>query len=92
MRVNLENLAGSTPDNCATMMEHLNGVVQSILLKEHPHIIVVGCTSHYFNLCCSYACQKLPAGVEVLLRDIYSQCAHSSKKVNILKEFRRFLE
>ena len=41
--VNLENLAGFAADICATMMGQLNGV-QSILLKEHPHIIVVCCT------------------------------------------------
>ena len=40
MGVNLENLAGFVADNCATMMGQLNGV-QSILLKEHPHIIIV---------------------------------------------------
>ena len=53
------------------MMGQLTGI-QSILLKEHPHIIVVGFTSHSFSLFFSYACQKLPKGVEVLVRDIYS--------------------
>ena len=62
------------------------------MLKEHPHIIVVGCTPHSFNLCSSYACQKLPKDVDVLGRDIYSHFAHSSKRVNILKEFQSFWE
>ena len=52
---------------------------QSILLKEHLHIIVVGCTSHSFNLCSWYACQKLPKGVEVLKANIYSHFAPSPK-------------
>ena len=91
MRVNLENLAGFAADNCATMMGQLNRV-QSILLKEHPHIIVLGGSFHSFSLCTSYACQKLPKGVEVSVRDIYSHFAHSSKRVNILKGFQRFLE
>ena len=68
---------------CATMMGQWNGV-QPILLKEHPHIIVVGCTPHSFNLCSSYACQKLPKGSEVLVGDIiYSYFAPSSKRVTI---------
>ena len=72
-------------------MGQLNGVL-SILLKEHPDIIVVGCTPHSFNLRSSYACQKLPKGVHVLVRDLYSHFAHGSKRVNILKEIQRFKE
>ena len=49
---------------CSLILE-----VQSILLKENAHIIVVGCTYHSFNLCYSYACQKLSKGVEVLVKD-----------------------
>ena len=60
--INLENLARFAADNCATIMGQLNGV-ESILLKENPHLIVVGCTSHSFNLCSSYASQKLPNSV-----------------------------
>ena len=83
--VNLENLAWFAPDNwtIATMMGQLNGV-QSILLKQHLHIIVVCFTSHSFNLCSSFACPKLSKGVEILVRDIYSHFVHS--------EFQRFLE
>ena len=69
MGVNLENLAEFAADNCASMMGQLNRV-QSILLKEHPHIIVIGCTSHSFNLYSSYACQKLPKGG----RHLFSLC------------------
>ena len=68
MVVNLENLVGFAASNCGTMMRQLNEV-QSILLKEHPHIIFVGCTSHSFNLCSSYGCKKLLKGVEILVRD-----------------------
>ena len=73
------------------MMGQLNGV-QIILLKEHPDKIVVGCTSHFFNLCSSCAWQKLPKGAKVLVRDIYSHFVPSSKRGNILKLFQRFLE
>ena len=41
--------------------------------------------------CSSYACQKLPKGVEDLVKDLYSYFAHSSKRVNILKECQNFL-
>ena len=54
--VNLENLAGFTAgNNCATMTGQLNF---QFLLKEHPPMYIVGCTSHSFNLCSSYACQR----------------------------------
>nr|CAI5832345.1 unnamed protein product [Callosobruchus analis] len=89
--VDLCNLAGFAADNCATMMGQLNGV-QSILKEEHPHIVVVGCASHSFHLCSSYACKQLPKIVEELVRDIHSHFVHSSKRLSTLKEFQTFCE
>nr|CAI5857434.1 unnamed protein product [Callosobruchus analis] len=73
------------------MMGQLNGN-QSILKEEHPHIVVVGCASHSFHLCSSYACKQLPKIVEELVRDIHSHFVHSSKRLNTLKEFQTFCE
>lgn len=89
--IKIENMAGFAADNCATMMGQLNGV-QALLKNRLPHLVVVGCSSHSFNLCSSYACAKIPKSVEDLVKDIYAHFAHSSKRINTLQEFQTFCE
>ncbi|CAH0551119.1 unnamed protein product [Brassicogethes aeneus] len=89
--VNIEHMVGFAADNCATMMGHLNGV-QALLKKRLPNLVVVGCSSHSFNLCSSYACAKIPKEVDELIKDIYAHFSHSSKRNNALKEFQVFCE
>jgi hypothetical protein len=73
--IKIENMAGFAADNCATMMRQLNGV-QALLKTRLPHLVVVGCSSHSFNLCSSYACSKIPKSVEDLVKDIHSHFPH----------------
>ncbi|XP_072391432.1 zinc finger protein 862-like [Diabrotica undecimpunctata] len=89
--INIENMVGFSADNCSTMMGQLNGV-RKLLTDRLPHLVVVGCTSHWLNLCSSNACLKLPRSVEDFVRDIYSHFNLSVKRLNILKEFQEFCD
>lgn len=89
--VNLENMAGFAADNCATMMGQFNGV-QALLRKRLPNLVVVGCSSHSFNLCSSYACAKIPKELDELIKDIYAHFSHSPKRISAFKEFQAFCE
>lgn len=69
-KINVKNLLGLAADNCSVMMGSINSV--QIRFKEViPHIYVLGCVCHSFNLCSSAACGKLPKSIEQLARDIY---------------------
>lgn len=66
-----------------------NSVV-SRLKVDIPNVYVVKCICHSFHLCASYACLKLPRGIEDLAREIYTYFSNSPKRVEYLKEFQHF--
>lgn len=83
------NIIGFSADNASVMMGNLNGV-QSLFKELNPHIVVIGCTSHSLHLCASQAAKKLPNTIEQFTRDIYSYFAHSSKRIEELKNCQIF--
>lgn len=89
--IKIENMAGFAADNCNTMMGHIGGF-QSLLRNIVPNLVVVGCSSHSFHLCSSYACEKISQAVEDMVKDIYNHFSHSSKRKNEFKEFQMFCE
>lgn len=65
-----ENLIGFASDG-ANVMTGKHNSVMSRLKEEIPNIFLMRCICHSFHLCASVACEKLPRGVEDLVRDIY---------------------
>ncbi|KAG5865962.1 hypothetical protein JTB14_012191 [Gonioctena quinquepunctata] len=48
------------------------------------------CNCHSFNLCASYACEKLPRGVKDFCRDVYNHVQNSPKRIGDFKTFQAF--
>ncbi|XP_072397957.1 zinc finger protein 862-like [Diabrotica undecimpunctata] len=83
------NLIGFASDGANVMVGKHNSVV-SRLKADVPNVYVIKCICHSFHLCASYACLKLPRGIEDLARDIYTYFSNSPKRVETLKEFQHF--
>lgn len=90
-KIPVKNLTGIGADNCNVMMGNVAGF-KALLQKVNNSAKVIGCTCHSLNLCSSYACNKLPKSMEQFSRDIYNYFAHSSKKLQELKECQIFAE
>lgn len=71
MNIPMENVIDFCADTCNVMFGKYNSVSQ-LLLKEHPWILPVKCSSHLIHLCASYASLKLPKSLEDLCRNIYA--------------------
>lgn len=84
-----ENLIGFASDGANVMMGRNNSVV-TLLQNEVPHLFILKCICHSFNLCASYACVKLPRFVEDLVRDIHNYFSSSPKRVVEFKIFQDF--
>lgn len=67
-------------------------MVLSLLTECLPPLVVIGCTSHWLNLCSSYACLKLPRLVEDVVRDIHSHFSTSANRFSALTEFQEFCD
>lgn len=85
----VDHLVGFPADGANAMMG-INNSLSTLLKSEIPHLFVFKSIYHSFALCASYACRKLPEGIEMLLRDIYKLFQYSSKKSAELKEFQVF--
>ncbi|KAB0790539.1 hypothetical protein PPYR_15060 [Photinus pyralis] len=88
-RIPYKNLVAFGADNAAVMQGSINGV-QALLRTLCPNIVVIGCSCHSLHLCTSQATKKLPSTIEQFTRDIYAYFAHSSKRLNELKECQVF--
>lgn len=86
-----KNLVGFASDGANVMFgEHHS--VKSLLEKEVPQIFVIKCLCHSLALCASYACEKIPIGVEELICEIYTYMKYSYKRQANYKEFQCFIE
>lgn len=82
---------GFASDGANVMVGKFNSVV-SRLKVDIPNIYVFKCICHSFHLCASYACMKLPRGIEDLARDIYTYFSNSPKRIEAFKEFQTFAQ
>lgn len=55
--------------------------VGAFLKKDIPHIFLLRCICHSFNLICSDACEALPRGIEEFVRDVYNYIQGSPKRI-----------
>lgn len=88
--INIENLIGFAADNASVMQGNKSGL-RAKFREIIPHIFVLGCSCHSFNLCASAACSKLPSSVEKLCRDICNYFSNSSVRLANLKECQIFV-
>lgn len=84
-----KNLIGLASDG-ANVMVGTNHSVTKLLKEEIPNLFTLNCICHSFALCASYACNKLPEGVEQFVREIYKFFQYSNKKYEAYKEFQNF--
>ena len=73
-----KNMIGFAADGANAMMG-ANHSLSTLLKKDIPSLLIMKCIWHSFALCASYACLKLPRGIEDLARDIYSYFSCSPK-------------
>lgn len=73
------NMIAFAADNASVMMGKTGGV-RGLLLKELPHLFVLGCICHSFALCSEAACEELPSSLEELSRNVFAYFNKSSKR------------
>lgn len=89
--VELENMIGFASDGANVMMENNNSVMSRFRILI-PDLFIFKCICHSFHLCASIACEKLPAYVEILVRDIHNYLNTSPKRTKAFMEFQKFIE
>ncbi|CAK1578832.1 unnamed protein product [Parnassius mnemosyne] len=62
----------------------------TLFKNDIPHLFTMKCICHSFNLCASYACEKLPRGVEDFCRNVYNHIQNSPKRIGYFKTFQAF--
>jgi hypothetical protein len=85
------NMIGFAADGTNTMMGAHNSL-QALIKRDIPNVFIMKCICHSLALCASYACEKLPSGLEDLVRSIYSYFKYSSKRQIEFKAFQSFVE
>lgn len=88
-KIKIENMIGFAADNASVMMGKKNGL-QAKFKQIIPHVFVMGCVCHSFNLCSSAACKMLPSSVEEFCRDVCNYFSHSSNRLKDLKKCQMF--
>jgi hypothetical protein len=86
-----DNFIGFASDGANVMMGAHNSLA-SRLQQDIPHLFIMKCVCHSFNLCASYACEKLPRVVEDIARDVYTYLNYSFKRQTEFNEFQKFLD
>lgn len=66
--------------------------VKTLLEDAVPNIFVAKCICHSLALCASYACEKIPIEVEILVRDVYTYLKYSFKRQKELMEFQSYID
>ena len=87
----MKNIIGFCADTCNVMFGANHSVAQ-MLVKDHPWVIAVKCSSHLIHLCSSHASKVFPKNVEDLCRNIFSHFSMSSKRCEAFKEFQQFFD
>lgn len=84
-----ENMIGFGADGANAMFGPHHSL-STLLIKDIPNLFTMKCICHSYALCASYACLKLPRGIEDLARNVYAYFSNSPKRVESLKEFQAF--
>lgn len=85
------NLIGLAADGASVMTGTKNSVA-ALLKKDCPDIKIFKCICHSFNLCSSYAAEKLPSSTEMLLRNIYNYLGNSPKRSGLFFQIQTLLD
>ncbi|XP_039969719.1 uncharacterized protein LOC120781553 [Bactrocera tryoni] len=83
------NMIGFASDGANVMFGDKHSLV-TLFKNDIPHIFTMKGICHSFNLCASYACEKLPRGVEDFCRDVYNHVQNSPKRIGDFKTFQAF--
>lgn len=85
-----ENMVGFAADGTNSMFGQHHSL-SKLFAKDIPNLFLIKCVCHSFHLCASYACKKLPRGVEDFARDVYNYIQNSPKRIGDYKEFQCFV-
>ncbi|CAK1542642.1 unnamed protein product [Leptosia nina] len=85
-----ENMVGFAADGTNSMFGQHHSL-SKLFAKDIPNLFLIKCICHSFHLCASYACKKLPRGVEDFARDVYNYIQNSPKRIGDYKEFQCFV-
>ncbi|CAH2092487.1 unnamed protein product [Euphydryas editha] len=85
-----ENMVGFAADGTNSMFGQHHSL-STLFAKDIPNLFLIKCICHSFHLCASYACKKLPRGVEDFARDVYNYIQNSPKRIGDYKEFQCFV-
>lgn len=87
-----ENLIiGFAADGANTMFGDRHSV-KTLLEDAVPNIFVAKCIVHSLELCASYACEKIPIEVQILVRDVYTYLKYRFKRQKDLMEFQSYID
>lgn len=85
------NMLGFAADGANAMLGPHHSL-SSLLKNDIPRLFIMKCICHSYALCASYACLKLPRGIEDLARDVYSYFSCSPKRQGTFQEFQEFVQ
>ena len=84
-------MIGFESDGANNMLGTHNSLA-SRFKEDIPGILIMKCICYSFALCVSYACLKLPRGIEDLARNVYSYFQSSLKRLRKLEESQAFVQ
>ena len=73
-------------------MVGMHNSVISRLREKQPQLYTLHCPCHVSALISSYACHKIPAVVEQLVRDVFTHFSSSPKRQFLYSDFQKFTE
>ncbi|XP_037301008.1 uncharacterized protein LOC115447681, partial [Manduca sexta] len=86
-----ENIVGFAADGTNSMFGQHHSL-STLFAKDIPNLFLMKSICQSFHLCASYACKKLPRGVEEdFARDVYYYIQNSPKRIGDYKEFQCFV-
>lgn len=85
-----QNMVGFAADGTNSMFGQHHSL-STLFAKDIPDLFLMKCICHSFHLCASYACKKLPRGVEDFARDVYNYIQNSPKRFGDYKDFQCFV-
>ncbi|XP_060556756.1 uncharacterized protein LOC132717332 [Ruditapes philippinarum] len=86
-----QNMIGYSSDNAPVMIGANNSVLSRVR-EQQPNVVNIGCVCHIMSTCTQYAVKKLAMPVEEVLQDTFTHFQHSSKRRQILQDFREFTD
>lgn len=85
-KIPLQNCIAFMSDNASVMVGKKGGV-STLLKKEQPNMLSLGCGCHLINLAVKKAVSELPLKIEEFLMDLFYYFHHSDKRKSEFEEF-----